>query len=77
MAPFRPASTDAHCDHRRLVRRQAAGRGCAGEAIGPWVQVSRLGNPLINEVIIPMGKKDYWNITEPMDDAQFLRMCHP
>ncbi len=26
---------------------------------GPYVQVSRLGNPLINEVIIPMGKKDY------------------
>ena len=30
---------------------------------GPWVQVSRLGKPLINEVIIPLGKKDYWNAT--------------
>ncbi len=28
---------------------------------GPWVQVSRLGNPLVNEVIIPMGKKNFWN----------------
>ena len=28
---------------------------------GPWVQVSRLGNPLINEVVIPIGQKDYWN----------------
>ena len=28
---------------------------------GPWVQVSRLGNPLFNEVIVPMGKKDGWN----------------
>ena len=25
---------------------------------GPWVQVSRLGNPLFNEVIVPMGEKD-------------------
>ncbi len=38
---------------------------------GPWVQVSRLGNPLINEVIIPMGQKDYWNHQRPRDDAQF------
>ena len=28
---------------------------------GPWVQVSRLGNPLFNEVIVPMAEKDYWN----------------
>ena len=38
---------------------------------GPWVQVSRLGDPLINEVIIPLGQKDYWNRSEPEDDAQF------
>ncbi len=29
-------------------------------ATGPWVQVSRLANPLINEVIIPLGKKNYF-----------------
>ena len=28
---------------------------------GPWVQISRLGMPLTNEVIIPIGMKDYWN----------------
>ena len=28
---------------------------------GDWVQVSRLGEPLINEVLIPMGQKDRWN----------------
>src|SRR4030095_5929274 len=39
---------------------------------GPWVQVSRLGNPLINEVVIPVGKKDYWNASSPRDDSQFL-----
>ena len=42
-----------------------------GDDYGPWMQVSRLGNPLINEVIIPMGKKDYWNTQEPDDDGQF------
>jgi hypothetical protein len=38
---------------------------------GPWVQVSRLGNPLINEVLIPLGQKDYWNRSDPSDDSQF------
>jgi hypothetical protein len=38
---------------------------------GPWVQVSRLGNPLINEVVIPLGQKDYWNRQDPADDQQF------
>ena len=38
---------------------------------GPWVQVSRLGNPLINEVLIPLGKKDYWNREDPWNDSQF------
>ncbi len=39
--------------------------------MGPWVQVSRLGNPLINEVVIPRGKKDYWNSQAPSKDSQF------
>jgi Domain of unknown function (DUF4331) len=39
---------------------------------GHAVQVSRLGNPLINEVVIPLGEKDYWNAQEPHDDEQFL-----
>lgn len=33
------------------------------------VQVSRLGNPLVNEVIIPLGKKDFFNATQPSDDG--------
>src|SRR5580692_2607859 len=43
----------------------------AGFASGPFTQVSRLGNPLINEVIIPMGKKDYWNRQQHANDKQF------
>ena len=36
---------------------------------GGWVQVSRLGNPLVNEVVIPLGKKDQFNRTTPNRDA--------
>ncbi len=38
---------------------------------GPHMQVSRLGNPLINEVVIPVGKKDLWNASDPRNDSQF------
>jgi hypothetical protein len=38
-----------------------------------WVQISRLGEPLINEAVIPRGKKDLWNTTDPADDSRFLR----
>src|SRR5215831_9029213 len=45
---------------------------------GPWQQVSRLGNPLFNEVIVPMSRKDEWNATEPEDDGDFLSLVqHP
>lgn len=39
---------------------------------GPWTQVSRLGNPLINEVVIPLDTKDYWNFSQPAGDSQFV-----
>jgi hypothetical protein len=38
---------------------------------GPFDQVSRLGMPLINEVIIPLGAKDFWNGQQPSNDKQF------
>jgi hypothetical protein len=38
---------------------------------GPYVQISRLGNPLVNEVLIPMAAKDFWNSQAPADDSQF------
>ena len=44
--------------------------GSAG--MGDWVQVSRLGNPLFNEVIVPMGDKDRWNSLPASADSQFL-----
>ena len=39
---------------------------------GKWVQVSRLGMPLVNEVVVPVGAKDYFNGSKPKDDEQFL-----
>jgi hypothetical protein len=45
---------------------------------GPWVQVSRLGNPLFNEVMIPLGLKDEWNARQPVDDKDFIaHVQHP
>ncbi|MCC6724601.1 MAG: DUF4331 domain-containing protein [Saprospiraceae bacterium] len=35
---------------------------------GAWVQVSRLGMPLTNEVVIPIGFKDYWNSLTPYQE---------
>jgi hypothetical protein len=40
-------------------------------AAGPWAQVSRLGNPLINELLIGIGQKDAWNTGSPADDQGF------
>ena len=39
---------------------------------GNWVQVSRLGMPLVNEVVAPLGAKDLFNSSEPKKDTQFL-----
>lgn len=38
---------------------------------GGWSQVQRMGNPLINELIIGTGSKDFWSMTFPKDDSQF------
>lgn len=52
--------------------------GAVDYETGPWVQVSRLGNPLVNEVIIPMSMKDKWNSLPPSADGQFLSFVqHP
>ena len=40
---------------------------------GKLRQVSRLGNPLFNEVIVPMGKKDVWNVRKPAFDSAFAK----
>ena len=39
---------------------------------GPQVQMSRMANPLVNEVIIGTGSKDRWNTTDPDAETQFV-----
>ena len=62
---------------RQRVRLWDADRGRDVDS-GPFRQVSRLGNPLINEVIIALGDKDRWNTLPPADDKQFAHYyAHP
>ena len=59
-------------------RQRVRVEGDTGSAVGrfesgPWTQVSRLGNPLVNELIIGIGDKDRWNREPPVaDGTQFL-----
>jgi hypothetical protein len=57
-----------------LRRGEPAGNleGPLLEGRGRWVQVSRMANPLVNELIIRFGRKDLWNATLPEDEALFL-----
>ncbi len=46
-----------------------SGGGIAPFWSGPWTQVSRLGNPLTNELLIGIGDKDSWNRQQPTADG--------
>ena len=52
---------------RRAMRTLSTTGNSPNEA-GTWVQVSRLGMPLTNEVVIPIGYKDYWNGITPYQE---------
>jgi hypothetical protein len=57
-------------DHKRSPRNPAD--------FGPWTQVSRLGNPLFNEVLVPMEDKDDWNHDPPTNDSEYADgVLHP
>jgi Domain of unknown function (DUF4331) len=53
---------------RKKVQINEGTRG-KNTASGPWVQVSRLGNPLVNELLIALEDKDYWNAKSPLHDS--------
>jgi hypothetical protein len=58
--------------------RVADEKGGASVFSGPFGQVSRMGHPLFNEVLVPLGKKDYWNSQHPVHDKQFAQfVAHP
>ena len=58
--------TDTYRQKVRVLREDGS-----QSASGKKVKVSRLGNPLVNEVVIPLAKKDAFNASDPADDAQF------
>jgi len=56
---------------RLLDGSPKAGYSSTPKEGGAWVQVSRLGNPLVNEVVIGLRDKDAFNASKPQDDLQF------
>jgi Domain of unknown function (DUF4331) len=57
---------------RLLTSSPASGHQTSEKTGGAWVQVSRLGNPLVNEVVIGLRDKDKFNASHPSNDTQFL-----
>nr|WP_315232643.1 DUF4331 domain-containing protein [uncultured Albidiferax sp.] len=57
---------------RLLNGKPGSGHQTTEKAGGAWVQVSRLGNPLVNELVIGLPDKDKFNASKPQDDTQFL-----
>ena len=60
----------ATTSRRAALIRRSDGVGTVGR--GNWVQVARLGNPLVNEVVLPISMKDTFNASNPVNDGQFL-----
>jgi hypothetical protein len=62
----------------RRKARVLGSDGGTGIASGPFVQVSRLGNPLFNEVLVPLAQKDKWNAQPPSGDKAYAAgVAHP
>lgn len=71
--PVVGAWTTASKRQGRLIDpNPGTGINTAAKEGGPWVQVSRVGMPLVNEVIIGLEDKDRFNTSKPMNDAQFI-----
>lgn len=68
--PVIGAWTTASLRQGRLLNRTATFEKPAVEG-GAWTQVSRLGMPLVNEVVIGLKDKNRFNASKPEDDAQF------
>ena len=71
-SPAQAPRTPSSACGRRTERKRISVRSHHGKTHVKrhWVQVSRLGNPLINEVVIPIGQKDKFNRTSPADDLK-------
>ena len=63
---------------RLLSGAPASGHQASEKPGGAWTQVSRLGQPLVNEVVIGLKDKDRFNASKPSGDGQFLDyVTHP
>jgi len=77
LAPTGPSDPNAiigvysHTQRRQV--RVLSDTGADPDQSGHFVNVSRLGMPLVNEVIIPLKDKDRWNASDPVNDSQFLQ----
>ena len=56
-------------DRRKVTTRTVNG----ARSSGAWIQVNRLANPLVNEVVIPTGLKDQWNGLQPWQEGRFVK----
>jgi len=56
----------------RQTTRVLQGGGNAAQSSGDWIQISRLGHPLVNEVVAPLGAKDLFNSLQPSGDGVLL-----
>ena len=63
--------TTASLRQGRALNPAPASGGAASKEGGAWVQVSRLGMPLVNEVVIGLKDKDRFNSSKPSGDSQF------
>lgn len=70
--PVIGAWTTASLRQARLINPKPGSPQRTTVEAGAWTQVSRLGMPLVNEVVIGLPDKDRFNGSEPRDDAQFL-----
>jgi hypothetical protein len=59
----------ASVDRQKVTTRSTSG----ARNSGGWVQVNRIANPLVNEVVIPTGLKDSWNGLQPWQEGRFRK----
>jgi hypothetical protein len=69
--PVLGAWTTSYLRQARVLNPTPVSTNNASVVGGAWTQVSRLGHPLVNEVVIGLPDKDRFNASQPKDDAQF------
>jgi hypothetical protein len=70
--PFAVLGTYGTTSRQQITVRRRPREGNGNLTQGPWRQVQRMGNPLINELIIGTGSKDRWSMDDPTNDGQFV-----